>query len=192
MTGDDTARLLYLSLFGIAIASMLFGSYRMRLGKAVQSLGIWALIIVGAMALYRFQEPVKNFLNPVKPPVIAAGEVILTRSPDGHFYTRIEVDGVEIDAMVDTGASTLALTHRDIERIGRDPENLVFMTEVRTANGVTRGAPVTLNSVALGPFEINDMRGIVVDGQMDQALLGMNFLQHFSLTIEGNEMHLRR
>ena len=46
------------------------------------------------------------------------GDVELTANSGGHFQTQAEVNGREIDVMVDTGATLVALTYEDAESAG--------------------------------------------------------------------------
>src|SRR5262245_56642238 len=47
-----------------------------------------------------------------------AGEVVLEREADGHFYADVGVDGATAHMLVDTGASVVALTAEDAEALG--------------------------------------------------------------------------
>ncbi len=62
-----------------------------------------------------------------------------------------------------------------------------------TANGPVQTAPVELARMSLGPFSDTDVRAYVNDGEMEQSLLGMTYLQRFDrLEISGGEMILER
>ncbi|MEX0337508.1 MAG: TIGR02281 family clan AA aspartic protease, partial [Arenibacterium sp.] len=68
-----------------------------------------------------------------------------------------------------------------------------FYNEARTANGVVRVAPVTLEKVALGPVSDRAFPASVNGGEMDTSLLGMRYLERFDrIEIRGNEMVLVR
>jgi aspartyl protease family protein len=79
--------------------------------------------------------------------------------------------------MVDTGASIVALTYRDAQRLGLKPESRAFDAEIRTAGGVTYGARVTLPRVRVGRVEVQDVDAVILDAGLDQSLLGMTFLR---------------
>jgi aspartyl protease family protein len=107
----------------------------------------------------------------------ASRTVQLKAGPHGHFYSRIHVNGRVVEAMVDTGASVVALTFEDAGRAGihvRDPE---FTHRVTTANGVARVALVTLDSVAIEDITVHNVRAAVAEpGKLSKTLLGMSFL----------------
>ena len=48
----------------------------------------------------------------------AGDSLVLERRGDGHFYADVEVNGVPISMLVDTGASAVALSAEDARRAG--------------------------------------------------------------------------
>ncbi|MEQ9435430.1 TIGR02281 family clan AA aspartic protease [Hyphomonas sp.] len=111
-----------------------------------------------------------------KPQVTFANAAIIDREPDGHYWTRADVDGTAVKFMVDTGASTVAITYRDAQRIGLKPEELDFKWEIRTAGGIVYGAAVTLERIRIGQVEVENVEGMVLREGLEQSLLGMTFL----------------
>lgn len=105
-----------------------------------------------------------------------ANAAVITREADGHYWTRAEVDDTAVKFMVDTGASTVALTYRDAQRIGLDPESLEFKWEIRTAGGITYGASVLLGEVRIGRVKVENVEAMILKDSLDQSLLGMTFL----------------
>ena len=105
-----------------------------------------------------------------------ANAAIIDREPDGHYWTRADVDGTAVKFMVDTGASTVAITFRDAQRIGLKPEDLEFKWEILTAGGVVHGAAVTLEKISVGQVEIENVEAMVLREGLEQSLLGMTFL----------------
>lgn len=104
----------------------------------------------------------------------------IDREADGHYWTRADVTGTEVKFMVDTGASIVALTFRDAQRLGLSPESLTYNSEIRTAGGVTYGAPIMLKSIRIGRVEVHDVAAVVLRTDLDQSLLGMSFLSELN------------
>lgn len=101
----------------------------------------------------------------------------LRAGPDGHYYARAEVNGRGLDVMVDTGASIVALTYEDAERIGLRLRASDFTGQVATANGRAAVAPVRLDRVSIGGIVIRDVPAAVAErGRLGKTLLGMSFL----------------
>ncbi len=60
ISGDETARALYLLLLGLLVASGVLATYRGRMGAALRHAFLWALIFAGIALLYLMfaSEPV--------------------------------------------------------------------------------------------------------------------------------------
>jgi aspartyl protease family protein len=111
------------------------------------------------------------------PPSSGQRIVSIGRDHRGHFKAHGRVDGRQVSFMVDTGASVIALTERDADRLGIRPSRSAFTASVQTANGVVRAAPVTLNSVDIGGLVVRDVRALVVPGGgLNENLLGLSYL----------------
>ena len=109
------------------------------------------------------------------------GYVELDADRYGHYRTALEVNGRRIDAMVDTGATMVALSHEDARRAGIMLGRKDYTHRVRTANGIAKVAPVTLTRVRLGDIIVRNVRGVVSEpGAMKGTLLGMSFLSRLS------------
>jgi aspartyl protease family protein len=128
----------------------------------------------------------------------SAGVAWLTKNPDGHFYAEAMVEaqpreGSRVRFMVDTGASTIALTRADAVRVGLDVDSLAFTTRVATASGTAAAARVRLAQVTVSGVEIDDVDAIVMDGGLSQSLLGMSYLGRLSkMETNGDALILRR
>ncbi len=107
----------------------------------------------------------------------SGGTVELKASANGHFHTAAEVNGREIEVMVDTGASMVALTEEDAERAGIYLKNSDFTHSVSTANGIARVAPVTIGRLTIGDITVRNVEAAVCErGKLTTTLLGMSFL----------------
>ena len=106
-----------------------------------------------------------------------ANEMVLRPGRGGHYYVTADVGQAEVRFLVDTGASLIALSADDAERIGLEPDSLDYNGVVQTANGTTRVAPVTLDEVRIGQMEVDRVEAIVSQAPMGMSLLGMSFLR---------------
>lgn len=115
----------------------------------------------------------------------------LTADGRGHFITTGTVNGATIRFMVDTGATSVALGASDARRANVSTAN-ARPVMVQTANGITQGWVVTLNSVRVGDVTLNEVEGIVHQHDMPMALLGMSFLNRMEMKRDGQTMTLRK
>ena len=114
--------------------------------------------------------------NPEATPARSGTEELHARA-DGHYYARAEMTGRPLDVMVDTGASMVALTYEDAERIGLRLRPSDFTGRVSTANGTAAVAPVMLDRVSIGRVTVRNVRAAVCErGRLEKTLLGMSFL----------------
>jgi aspartyl protease family protein len=129
--------------------------------------------------------------RPGEPMLVPGQSVDLPRAPDGHFYADALVNGQPVAMLVDTGASTVALTITDAQRLGLAVDPAAFQVVGSGASGPVRGAPVQLDTVALGPFSDGPVRAVVVEG-LDRSLLGQSWLGRLDqVRIEADTMTLR-
>lgn len=176
---DTAARLVYLLLLLLAVGGYLIAALRNRPAQALQQLMVWAFIFLGIVALAGLWPDVRDALLP-RQAVLAGGRIEAPIAPDGHYYLNAEVNGVALRFMVDTGASQIVLTRADAARVGIDTENLAYVGQATSANGLVATAPVVLQSLALGPVADADVPAVVNRGELDQSLLGMSWLTRFS------------
>src|SRR5262249_45948839 len=76
--------------------------------------------------------------------------VELVRAGPGDFRIGTEVNGVRTAMVLDTGSSSVVLTHDDAMKAGLPTEFVKYAVNVDTANGHTLAAPVTLDRLAIG------------------------------------------
>ncbi|MDM8168361.1 TIGR02281 family clan AA aspartic protease [Roseovarius sp.] len=180
MSEFDYARVFYLVLLGSAVVLWFFAQNRNSLGKITQQAIIWALIFVGVIAAVGLWGDIRNTVMPGQAVVAEDGRIELPRAADGHYYLTADVNGAPIRFVVDTGASQIVLTKADAETAGLATEELSFVGRAFTANGEVRTAPVRLERVEVGPLVDEDVRAVVNEGELDQSLLGMEYLQRFT------------
>lgn len=122
--------------------------------------------------------------------VAARGKVTLAADPRGHFYVEGAVNRVPVRFVVDTGATMVSLPQRDAERLGIDYRSGRRGTS-RTANGLATVYLVRLDAVRIGGIELHGIDGLVHEGPgLDQALLGMSFLNRLVMQRDGPTMTL--
>lgn len=190
----------------IVVAAPLLRRYQGQFGLIARDILVWAGIAAGAAALYVYREDlpgiVSDVISQVAPggtaltvpePVETARLVQLRRRPDGHFEARAFVNGIAVQMVVDTGATTVVLKLSDAEQIGLDTSSLAFTVPIQTANGSAFAATVKLKSVIVGPVGLGNVDALVAKpGTLDQSLLGMSFLSRLkSYDFSGNFLTLR-
>lgn len=107
--------------------------------------------------------------------------VTVAADRNGHFFVEPILDGQQIRMVVDTGATVVALTQEDSERIGAKVLPRDFRVQMSTANGIVSGAPVRIGAITIGNVVVRNVEAIVLPkGKLEVSLLGMSFLKRLS------------
>lgn len=95
----------------------------------------------------------------------------------GHFYGAFKLNGRKVDALIDTGASALAINLSTARRIGLSLSSSDLVHSVTTANGQARATAVTIARVEVGRISLDGVEALVLeDKALGDALIGMSFL----------------
>lgn len=189
-------RMLYLVL----LLSLFFGGGRVLrnrpLPKVARDAAIWLGLIVLLVFAYSFrdefgQSRLMAELVPSRVHVNDDGTLSIRASDGGHFFAEGKVNGKAVRFLIDTGASSIVLTPDDARRVGYDPQTLNYDTYSSTANGVGKGASVTLRSLVVGSIGLEGVPAEVNRSWMRESLLGMSFLRRLKgFRVEGNTLIL--
>jgi aspartyl protease family protein len=113
---------------------------------------------------------------------------------DGHYWARALVNQkTSVEFMVDTGASIVALTYKDAQRMGLNPQSLDYKWTISTAGGDTMGASVLIDSIKINQVHIRNVEAMVLKSDLSQSLLGMSYLrQLYSYEFRGDRMIIKQ
>ena len=117
--------------------------------------------------------------------------IVLAMGPGGHFNAAGSINGKPVNFMVDTGATSIALSQSEANRIGLDwKRGRPGISS--TANGPVPVYAVNLTAVRVGLVEIANVAAVVVPSDMPQVLLGNSFLNRFSMRRDSDVMRLEK
>ncbi len=180
-------------------AVVLLGLLRERFSHAIKSILIW-IVIALALAVgytYRFEarEVADRVMAEFMPGHAATRgrSVEIARGQGGNFLVTTQINGARTSMVLDTGASSVVLTYDAAKAAGLPLEVLSYSVAVDTANGRTRAAPVTLQTIAVGGIVERDVSALIAQpGQLRQSLLGMSFLNRLEgWEVRGDRLVLR-
>lgn len=118
-------------------------------------------------------------------------ETALERRSNGHFYVTALVDGEPVEFVVDTGATSVALTVADAERVGVAFDPARFERVGTGASGAVHGQRVRLSSIDIDGKEVGDVDAAVIEG-LEVSLLGQSYLSQIDgVEMSGDQMVLR-
>lgn len=109
-------------------------------------------------------------------PVQGMAVSIPKNKADGQFWTEARVNNGHVRFLVDTGASSVALTPEDARKAGIRLDRLKYDVPIATAGGQNVAAYVNLKSISIGPVTIRNVKALVVPEGLSTSLLGMSYL----------------
>jgi aspartyl protease family protein len=125
-------------------------------------------------------QPELKVAVPDKPPIPQplGRKVLVTADERGHFTSAFKLNGRQVDGLIDTGATLVAINSSTARRIGISLNQSDFNHEVNTANGAIRAAVVTIDRLQIGKITVDNIQAVVLDDKALHAnLIGMSFLQ---------------
>lgn len=108
----------------------------------------------------------------------AAGRrVVIDQDMRGHFTATFKLNGRTVDAMVDTGATLVAINLSTARRAGVNVAPSDFTQEVNTANGAAKAAVARIGRMEIGRITVEDVPVVILeDKALSGTLVGMSFL----------------
>lgn len=117
--------------------------------------------------------------------------VVLQANGQGHFMVQGQINGGAIQMLVDTGATMIAFSEADAQRLGINYK-AGQPGRVNTANGSVPVYRVKLDTVKVGSIELNQVDAVVQQAGLPFALLGMSFLNRMEMRRDGEQMTLTK
>lgn len=124
--------------------------------------------------------------------VLLGRKVRVAADPFGHFNADFRLNGHSVDAMVDTGATLVAMNTSTARRVGIRTSPADFKYTVKTANGETRAAGVIIQKLQIGRIVVENVEAVVLDDRaLEGTLIGVSFLKRLArYQVENNALLL--
>ncbi|MEH6700472.1 retropepsin-like aspartic protease family protein [Parasphingorhabdus sp.] len=197
MTEDQNINLVFAIGALVLVASALF-SRRMGFGEIVRSTLAWVAIFAVFIVGFSYQHEIRAVWNRVSGEVtgshqqIVIGDTLRIRqSADGHFWANATVNQLPVRFLIDSGATTTAMTLRTAQNAGIEISDSPFPIILSTANGSVEAQRGQIQSLRIGSMVAKDLPVVVAEEFGDANVIGMNFLSELkSWRVEGREMIL--
>jgi aspartyl protease family protein len=119
----------------------------------------------------------------------APRNIVMSMGPGGHYTAQGSINGQATSFLVDTGATSVAISQVEADKLGlRYVNGKRIVTQ--TANGAVPAYLIQLASIRIGEVEVRNVAAIVIPGQMNDVLLGNSFLNRFQMRRENDVMTL--
>ncbi len=122
---------------------------------------------------------------------ILAEEVTLIRNPGSSgYWAKGRINGKDVTFLIDTGASHVVMNKDQARafKIKRGNKKI----QVSTATKIETAYQVTLDTVSVGDFELQNIPAIITKHKYPPyPLLGMSFLRHVEINQKKEQMTLK-
>jgi len=195
----DVAALAVKIALAVFVAALVLTLLRKRFSRALETAMLWVAIALLLVVGYGFQSELRDVSERLLAEYLPnramsrSRVVEITRGGQGNFAVAAHLNSARVSMVLDTGASTVVLTQDAAKAAGLPVEVLTYTVSIETANGRTRAAPVTLNSLAVGGIVERSVPALIAQpGQLRTNLLGMTFLNRLeSWEVRGDKLVMR-
>ena len=183
----------------VFIGTLALALFRERFSRAVDSALFWIVIAILFAIGYAYRGELRDVADRVMAEflpghAVGRAHVVEIGRLSGNFSVTAQLNnGARVAMVIDTGASSVVLTQDAARAAGLPVEVLTYTVNIETANGRTRAAPVTLDSLAVGSIVERAVPALIAQrGQLRSSLLGMSFLSRLeSWEVRGEKLVMR-
>jgi len=197
MTNDETVRAVILLLWIVLVASALVAR-RMPWGQTLRMALAWVAIFGTLFVVAAYKDELGGLWQRLRlagnPQAgsVQGGEFHIPMGEDGHFRVRAAIGGTDASFLIDSGATTTALSRATVESAGIDIDESGFGVAIDTANGTILARRIVIPRITVGPIVRTDLHAITAAEFGDTNVLGMNFLSSLSgWGVEGRTLVLK-
>lgn len=162
-----------------------------RMGRIMTIMSF--VIGIGLLTLF-FDDQLGQQFNPNQQPSSMIGhngqiEVLLNRNRQGHYVMSGSINGVDVNFLLDTGATDVAIPERIASQANLVPGQ---RARAMTANGVVDTWRTSIDRLQLGEITLNNVRASITPSMGDGTiLLGMSALSELEFSQQGSQLTLR-
>lgn len=162
---------------------------RVPLGQTMKLAAIWVVIFAVAAVVVVQVDRLRSGGGDAS---TTRGDVTrISRDVDGHYWAVARINGAERRMLIDSGATTTALSMATAKAAGIDIEESTFPRMIETANGSVLARTAHVARLTVGGVETHDLPVIVSEAFDSQDIIGMNFLSRLkSWQMEGEQLVL--
>lgn len=197
MTEDQNINLVFAIGALVLVASVLF-SRRIGLSEIFRNILIWIAIFAVFIVGFSYQQEILAVWSRVSGEMTGANEQLVVgdtlrirQSPDGHFWVDTMVNELPVRFLIDSGATTTAMSLATARNSGVEVNESSFPVILTTANGSVEAQRGNIQALQVGPMIARDLPIVVAAEFGESNVIGMNFLSKLrSWRVEGTEMVL--
>ncbi len=185
MNGSQASDLVFYLLVLILPLSAL-GARRLPIGSVFKMIAGWfaifaiLLILVGQLERFRpLWDGARDALTGEQQTV--QGSIVrIPMAADGHFWADVRLNGVARRMLIDSGATSTALTGATARAAGVTTDDFAPDTTIETANGAVVAKRGVVSRLQLGGIAARDLPVVTADAFGETDVIGMNFLSRLN------------
>lgn len=190
MTGDRGAEVAFACLVLLLPMVALIGR-RVPVSRMLKMAAAWVAIFAVGLLIVSQRDRLTSLTGLLSDQHVDGGTTRIAMGEDGHFHANVVVNGVERTMLVDSGATTTALSEATAKAAGIDLNERPFPVVLDTANGAVTARAATAKTVAVGSIRMTDLAVVVSPAFGDEDAIGMNFLSRLGgWRVEGRTLIL--
>jgi aspartyl protease family protein len=122
---------------------------------------------------------------------VVGEETRIRMSPDGHFWAKARINGVERRMLIDSGATITAISEATAKAASVEGSVGPAPVVLRTANGLAPARTGSIEELRLGTIVARDLKVVVSPAFGNMEVIGMNLLSKLaSWRVEGRTLIL--
>jgi aspartyl protease family protein len=107
---------------------------------------------------------------------VVGGEVRIRMSPDGHFWAKATINGVQTRMLIDSGATVTAISQDTAAAASIRSNAGLTPVLMQTANGTTAAQTAKVDEIRIGNITARRLNVVTSPALGRLDVLGMNFL----------------
>ncbi|WP_374942138.1 TIGR02281 family clan AA aspartic protease [Sphingomonas sp.] len=190
MTGDRMADIaVYALLVILPVAALV--ARRPPLARTLLSLAAWIGIFAVGLLIVGEGDGFRRMGALLAGRSIDGSETRIAMADDGHFWADATIDGVSRRMLIDSGATTTAISQATAQAAGLDVEASPFPVVLNTANGRVTARTATADRLVVGGVTARNVGVVVSPAFGGTDVIGMNILSRLaSWRVEGRTLIL--
>jgi aspartyl protease family protein len=175
MTGDRAAQFaLYAVMLILPLSALV--ARRLPLKPVLKMALAWVAIFVVALLIASQRDRLSGLKTLFADQQVSGTETRIRMAEDGHFWADVDIDGIRRRMLIDSGATTTALSTATAKAAGLDSDESPFPVIISTANGDVSARTATAKRITIGTITATDLGIVTAPSFGDTDVIGMNFL----------------
>ena len=195
MTGDQTAQVIW-GVMALVLVGSSLAVRRLPLGSTLKMAAGWCGIFAIVFVLFLFRGEAGEAWSRAKADILGQHATVsgntlrIPMSDDGHFWVDAEVNGKRVEFLIDSGATTTALSSTVARDTGVEADSPIPVI-LDTANGSVDAQTARIERLRVGSIVQTNARAVISASLGETNMLGMSFLSSLkSWRVEGRTLIL--